>query len=121
MNKNNPLLAPQILHETRADAAVRLRLRLTPDLEFFAGHFPDWPILPGVVQVHWAIALGQRYLGVTGVFRGLDNLKFHRVTPPETELDLDLQYHVERNLLAFAYGNDGGKYSSGRIVFGTPP
>ncbi|CAA7627921.1 putative AMP-dependent synthetase and ligase [Candidatus Terasakiella magnetica] len=47
--------------ETRRlpDGTVEMELGIRPDLLWFRGHFPDLPILPGVVLVDWAIRYAQ--------------------------------------------------------------
>jgi 3-hydroxymyristoyl/3-hydroxydecanoyl-(acyl carrier protein) dehydratase len=116
-----PKYQPEVTHETSDAARVRLRIRLPADLEFFAGHFPQWPILPGVVQVHWAIELAQRYFGKPGVFAGFDNLKFNRPMLPGTELDLELRFDAQKRCVEYNYSDAAQKYASGRVMFAAAP
>lgn len=61
----------------------------------FTGHFPENPIMPGVLQVE---ALAQiscglvmtlpQYQGKLGVFAGIDNVRFKRMVTPGDKLDL---------------------------------
>ena len=34
-----------------------LRFDISADLHWFEGHFPDAPVLAGVVQLHWAVGV----------------------------------------------------------------
>ncbi|MEM9056132.1 MAG: hydroxymyristoyl-ACP dehydratase [Pseudomonadota bacterium] len=87
------------------------------DLNWFRGHFPGHPVLPGVVQTHWASLFGRGLLGVTGAFSHIENLKFERVITPDTALTVSLDYDADRHRLLFSYADDDGRYSSGRIYF----
>jgi 3-hydroxymyristoyl/3-hydroxydecanoyl-(acyl carrier protein) dehydratase len=112
---------PEIVHESSDACRVQLRIRLPHDLEFFAGHFPRSPILPGVVQVHWAIELAQRYFGKTGAFAGLTNLKFNRPMLPGAELELELCFDSQQRWIDYSYSDVSEKYASGRVLFNSAP
>ena len=58
------------------------------DLQAFQGHFPGHPVLPGVVQVDWAIRFGTRAFGDLGGFRGIDQLKFQALIRPGDVVEL---------------------------------
>lgn len=96
---------------------MRLHLEVPTDLTYFEGHFPEVPLLPGVVQVAWAIELGQRLLGVSGNFRGLNAVKFMRVIQPACTVVLSLEYQREKRQLDFVYELDGRPCSSGSALF----
>ena len=108
---------PEILAERRAgEARVELDLRVPADLEYFAGHFPGAPVLPGVVQIDWCVRLGRERLTLPGAFRALEQLKFLAPIVPSDTVSLLLELRRER--LKFAYFEKEKKYSSGTIVFG---
>lgn len=98
---------------------LRLTLAIQPDLEYFCGHFPGLPLLPGVVQVDWAVCYGREHLQAGSEFVSLDNLKFQAVIFPGTTLDLVLEWHPDSGRLTFAYSQHGQPMSSGRISFRT--
>jgi len=97
---------------------VTLDLHVTPDIAHFAGHFPGAALLPGVVQVDWAVFFARRHLALTGHFSALENLKFLGVILPGTKLQLSLTWDAARQRLEFAYATPQRKYSTGRILFG---
>src|SRR5690242_4306687 len=41
-----------------------MHLQIQADLIYFAGHFPDFPLLPGVVQLDWAIHYAKLIFGM---------------------------------------------------------
>ena len=94
-----------------------LSLPIEADLIYFSGHFPDSPILPGVVLLAWAEEYGRQYIDISARFAGVDNLKFHHVVKPGSTIDLQLRYDSPKNKLYFTYSNPGVVYASGGIIF----
>jgi 3-hydroxymyristoyl/3-hydroxydecanoyl-(acyl carrier protein) dehydratase len=113
-------LLPEILSERAGHGRVELELRVPPDLEFFAGHFPGMPILPGVVQIDWSIRFGRERLPVRGGFVAAEQLKFLSVVRPAAQLALTLELSAEKTKMNFSYADKDRKYSSGTLVFGGP-
>jgi len=98
---------------------VLLELTVPPDLLYFDGHFSVAPVLPGVVQVDWAIAYGRDYLALTGAFAGINALKFQQMIRPLQPVQLELVHDTNKNSLNFRYFSDAGAHASGRILLGT--
>lgn len=107
---------PTVRAVRHAGAAVELDLYLPRTLDAFIDHFPRLAILPGVVQVDWAIVHGRQHLQLQGEFRGLRNLKFVSPVLPETALTLVLEARSPGEL-AFAYRAGERAFSSGRVLF----
>ena len=107
---------PEVLSQHLADDGWTLHLSIPPDLAFFSGHFPKTPVLPGVVQVDWAMHLGQQLLDLPPRFAGMEVLKFQQLVRPGDHLELTLRFDRERSKLHFAYRNANAACSSGRIV-----
>ena len=108
---------PRVLAVEQVDNAVLIRLHVQPDLCWFAGHFPDLPLLPGVVQTTWAVEFGRRYLSLPPQFRYLGNMKFMRFILPDTRLELRLHYLPAKCELSYEYTQGAALCSSGRIGF----
>jgi 3-hydroxymyristoyl/3-hydroxydecanoyl-(acyl carrier protein) dehydratase len=109
----------QVLSVTRASDKVHIELEIQPDLIWFEGHFPDCPILPGVIQTHWAITYGCQHFPIDGVFKSLGNVKFMKVIVPGIKVTLELEYRASKRLLNFRYWHDGALCSQGNAEFAT--
>lgn len=112
-----PLLPAAQWQQRDADAAV-LVLPLDPDLVAFDGHFPQAKILPGVVQLDWAIHYARQAFAMPPRFERMDALKFQHVARPDDQLQLTLGWDAARSVLSFRYLSDHGVHASGRVVFG---
>lgn len=93
------------------------RFTLEADHPAFRGHFPDFPVLPGVVQVDWALRLAVEAFGPQGAFQGIRLLKFQGLLQPGMAVELVLEPKPERGTLTFAYHAEGERRSSGVIQF----
>ena len=107
---------PEVLQQIENDGEWSLQLAVPPDLAFFSGHFPKAPVLPGVVQVDWALALGQRLMNLPEKFAGMEVLKFQQLVRPGDQVQLHLRFDPVRGKLYFAYRNETATCSSGRIL-----
>lgn len=99
------------------DGAITFALVLDPGLLGFQGHFPGNPILPGVVQVDWAIHFGLEAFGALGPFQGVEHLKFMEVIRPGEDLTLTLALDAARENLKFSYQGGGVRKASGILRF----
>ncbi len=66
--------------------------------EFFSGHFPNRPTLPGVLMVEAIAQLGayvllsnKEYVGLLPLFGGIDKARFRRQVLPDTKLELEIE------------------------------
>ncbi|MEK1844598.1 MAG: AMP-binding protein [Pseudomonas sp.] len=108
--------APEVLEQLEVDGEWSLQLAVPPDLAYFRGHFPRAPVLPGVVQVDWALSLGQQLMDLPAKFSGMEVLKFQQLVRPGDEIQLHLRFDSARSKLYFAYRNETATCSSGRIL-----
>ena len=100
-------------------ARVLLSLHVPATLFYFDGHFRQAPVLPGVVQVDWAILFGRRHFALAPMFQGIHALKFQQVIAPEVPLFLELKLDAGNGSLHFRYFSDAGPHAGGRILFGS--
>ena len=66
--------------------------------QFFCGHFPNVPVMPGVLQIEamaqlsGALVLTQpQYKDKLALFAGIDNARFKRVVKPGDRLDMEVR------------------------------
>ncbi|MBS3873419.1 MAG: 3-hydroxyacyl-ACP dehydratase FabZ [Firmicutes bacterium] len=95
---------------------------------FFAGHFPDYPIMPGVLVIEALAQVGAvallslpQYQGRLALFAGLDGVRFRAQVRPGDSLRLvvtlqAIKLGVGRGN-AEAYVGDGKLAVSGQMLF----
>lgn len=116
---NNDLVKiwPEVLSENTGESQIDLQLFVPKDLDYFNGHFPNAPILAGVVQLHWAVEYAKKYFLLAELeVKNIEVLKFQVVIIPGQELKLTLIKKTANKVL-FSYGSTKGQHASGRIVF----
>lgn len=105
------------LSAVEQDGEWHLELQVPLDLAHFSGHFPQTPVLPGVVQVDWAQQLARQLIAALPPrFAGMEVLKFQQLVRPGDRLQLSLRFDAARGKLYFAFRNGEAACSSGRIL-----
>lgn len=99
------------------DHHVSMTLDITDDLPWFAGHFPQQSVVPGVVQIDWAHTCGRLFFTLPEPPFHLEAVKFHTLITPGTRLTLALDWQPERDRLVFSFHSPAGVHSRGRLVF----
>jgi acyl-CoA synthetase (AMP-forming)/AMP-acid ligase II len=108
--------------DTKADGMdVSLEIELPQDLSCFDGHFDGAPILPGVVQIDWAIKYARRHFDIPDRFSRIEALKFFNVLTAGDRVHLNLNYDPQTATLRFQFLGTEKKYSGGRVKFGGAP
>jgi len=92
-------LAREVLEDT-----VNIRFYLPENLDFFRGHFTGTPLLPGVVQLHWAVEFANQLFDVNGQPRKIEKLKFKQFLFPEMEAQLTLSF-LKEGKISFLYSS----------------
>ncbi|MES2205801.1 MAG: hypothetical protein V4525_03270 [Pseudomonadota bacterium] len=110
---------PLLLECQQTDTNLFFKIKLEKSLFCFDGHFPGFPVLPGVVQIHWAFLFAEKYWGARGRFLALEQIKFIDIVQPEdnTVLNLLLEWNADKQRVAFEYSIQEKRVSSGRICF----
>lgn len=110
---------PQFLDVEQSDDRLVAQLAVLPGLEWFRGHFPGEPVLPGIIQTHWAVQISRAAFDQVTQPQRIKRLKFKQVVVPPQELEL-LLLRVGDDV-QFAYSSSVGQHSEGRLVFSPTP
>ncbi|MBF0098040.1 MAG: hypothetical protein HQM04_03430 [Magnetococcales bacterium] len=106
---------PDILAVRSEENHFILTLHVPENLFWFHGHFPDLPILAGVVQVDWAIALARQHFSLPNLAGRHFETKFHAVVHPGDILTLSLRRDAQKDQLDFSYRIGEQLCTSGRL------
>ena len=116
------LLVDRVIEKNGTDSLVAIK-NLTMNEEFFQGHFPGKPVMPGVLQMEaLAQAVGLLMLepGKIPLFMSIDKCKFRKPVVPGDQLRLEVEkLSVRRNIIV-AKGKclvDGAVVSEGELKF----
>ena len=101
------LLLDEIVRQD--DASIHCRKRFSGDEYFFAGHYPDYPLVPGVLLCEAAMQAGaillSRQTAAAGrnkvpVATRMNDIRFKRIVRPGETIDIEVQL-IERLSDAF--------------------
>ncbi len=85
--------------------------RLIKDDEyFFKGHFPQEPIMPGVLIVEaiaqtGGVMLLRKYSGAIPLFMGIDKARFRKIVKPGDTLVMEVELLQERGTIVKIFGS----------------
>lgn len=108
---------PEVIAVDIIDDHQQLILRIPDNLLFFSGHFPGNPVIPGVVQLHWAIHYARQSFPELEIFLRLEAIKFQHIIQPGNIVTLRLQHRPGSGKLQFSFSSPQTQHSSGRILF----
>ena len=117
------MVVEPIVLATRSHAAgaAEVDLLVPHDLRYFDGHFPGAPVVPGVVQIKWAVAFGRKLLRAAPGFAGMKAVKFLEVMQPGVAATLKLDYSEARAELRFSFESAAVRFSTGRLLLRRAP
>ncbi len=111
---------PRVTAVRPSAGAVEIDLAIEADLFWFDGHFPGDPILPGVVQLDWAMAFARSHLGLTQPAARRFQIKFKATIRPGEAVTLALRLDAVRGRLGFDYRRGGAVCSTGTVTLERP-
>jgi len=105
---------PVVLEWSSTDAALRARMVFPPDAECFKGHFPGYPVLPGVAQLYFLRRFSRQAFAdfpETATYR---RLKFQKIVLLGREVVLEVM-RMGESRFSFSLTCDTGPCSSGIV------
>jgi 3-hydroxyacyl-[acyl-carrier-protein] dehydratase len=99
------LLIDRIIELTVGQRAVGIK-NVTANEEFFQGHFPDYPVMPGVLIVEAIAQVGAvamlsqpEFEGQLALFAGIEKVRFKRQVKPGDTIRIEVELgQVRRNI-----------------------
>lgn len=108
------------------ESAVGIK-NVTANEPFFPGHFPDYPVMPGVLIVEALAQVGAVALlsleenqGKLALFAGIDKVRFKRQVRPGDQLRLEVHITKRRGPVGFGEAKatvDGALACAGELMF----
>jgi 3-hydroxymyristoyl/3-hydroxydecanoyl-(acyl carrier protein) dehydratase len=117
------MVVEPLIVATRVHAAggAEVDLVVPHELRYLRGHFPGAPIVPGVVQIKWAIVFARKLLQAGGEFAGMKAVKFLELMHPGDTATLKLDYSPADGELRFSFESGRARYSNGRLLLRRAP
>jgi 3-hydroxyacyl-[acyl-carrier-protein] dehydratase len=120
------LLIDRILEVDAGKKAVGLK-NVTVNEPFFAGHFPGFPVMPGVLIVEAlaqvgavAILMCDQYRGKLAMFAGINEFRFRGQVYPGDTLQLEVEITRMKGIVGKGQATakvDGKVVAEGEIMF----
>jgi 3-hydroxymyristoyl/3-hydroxydecanoyl-(acyl carrier protein) dehydratase len=112
---------PKVLEERRSAERCELDILVEAGNPWFQGHFPQFAILPGVVQIGWAEHYARTLYGFEAGIASLEQVKFKRPILPGARLMLTLKPDLTARKLRYEYRDEQTSYSAGVLNFRAGP
>ena len=123
----SPFLLVDRIEEMEEGKRIVGKKCVTYNEPFFAGHFPDQPVMPGVLIIEAMAQVGavsllsdDKYKGKTPLFGGIKNAKFRRKVVPGDVLRMEVEMTRVRGPLGIGEGKayvDGELCAQAELVF----
>jgi len=124
------LLVDKIIELTPGVRAVGIK-NVTANEPFFVGHFPTYPVMPGVLIVEAMAQVGavallstEQFKGQMAFFAGIDKVRFKRQVQPGDSLLLTVELGQMRRNIGSGSGTatvDGELACRGEFMFALAP
>ena len=115
-----PVLDPLLHAQSRHANSIERTLEVPANLAFLEGHFPGQPIVPGVVQLRWALDCAQQWLGAPIPVARIEALKFREVLRPGDRFKLTLELGSAGDRLRILLHSEGRVFSTARCILREP-
>ena len=107
---------PFVENEMRTSTTYEADLTFDRDAAYFDGHFPEFAVLPGVIQLGTAHRLAETFIGRARTLRQVKKMKFSHVLCPGETVHFTLT-KVSEDEFAYDYRKGGVPCASGVLCF----
>lgn len=111
---NTNVTYPNIVKLENDGQNAEITLIFPKNSNFFKGHFPDFPILPGVVQLFFAKEFARDIFNLYFVPQKVKKVKFSSIIKPEMKVKLVLTRNEKS--IEYKYIDEEKTFSSGTFV-----
>ena len=99
-----------------SDDKVTIDILVTPECDFFKGHFDDHAVLPGIGQIDFAIKMINEHFGLDSHdMISIPQAKFKKVIVPNDNLELKISKNPKD--ISFEYLLNGEQVSVGKLKY----
>ncbi|MGB3304998.1 MAG: 3-hydroxyacyl-ACP dehydratase FabZ [Thermomicrobiales bacterium] len=126
-----PFLLVDQIHELEPGKRGVGIKNVTANEQFFQGHFPEYPVMPGVLIVEAIAQVGsvillseEQYAGQLALFAGINNVRFKRQVKPGDTLRIEVELGQFRRNVGTGTGVatvDGVVACKGEFMFALAP
>ncbi|TDQ57681.1 FabA-like protein [Mesocricetibacter intestinalis] len=111
-----PAEGPVWFNRRQTPDSLQLSGEVPPDLVYFEGHFNEFPLVPGVVELQWVFEQSALLIGKSPQAARVDNLKFQKFLRPYDNIELILQWEKAKGRIVFRLQSEQGICASGVII-----
>ena len=111
----------KILKFHREPGALTAKLLFPATSDYYDGHFPEFKLLPAVVQVDMVLRLARNFLEVPKELSKMNRTRFANPILPDVPVLVKITYDADAGKVTFAYTSEDGEtsYSNGSLIMNT--
>ena len=108
----------KILKFRREPGVLTAKLLFPAASDYFDNHFPEFKLLPAVVQVDMVLRLARNFLDVPKELSKMNRTRFACPILPDVPVVVKITYDADAGKVIFAYTSENGEtlYSNGSLV-----
>jgi 3-hydroxymyristoyl/3-hydroxydecanoyl-(acyl carrier protein) dehydratase len=111
---------PILLEQFRGRDYLERSCRVPKDLDCFSGHFPGHPVVPGALQLDWAMDVVAELLDAPPRIAELESLKLRAPLGPGHVFRIHVR-NVANDKIDFTISAEGVDYARGRVCLAHAP
>ena len=111
----------KILKFHREPGALTAKLLFPAASDYYDGHFPEFKLLPAVVQVDMVLRLARNFLEVPKELSKMNRTRFANPILPDVPVLVKITYDADAGKVTFAYTSEDGEisFSNGSLMMNT--